>query len=171
MSKKKSIDIFNFKATFEHRHENKSCSACLKAQQAQTKTQPQTQKKSQTHFIPSCWQKNVWKSDRRWEPVKFSKLSSLILETCWTTFVFMSMLKSVSSSSCQVVTLSSLILGTTFVFMSDIRVHRAGSQLKIEELSSTHYHHPHPILHLLCYKYYFWVYRSIVLLFLCSCEF
>ena len=56
--------------------------------------------------------------------------------------------------------------------MSDIRVHRAGSQLKIEELSSTHYHHPYyPILHLLCYKYYFWVYCSIVLLFLCSCEF
>ena len=53
----------------------------------------------------------------------------------------------------------------------DIRVNRAGSQLKIEELSSTHYHHPHPILHLLCYKYYFWVYCSIVLLFLCSCEF
>ena len=41
----------------------------------------------------------------------------------------------------------------------------------MEELSSTHYHHPHPILHLLCYKYYFWVYCSIVLLFLCSCEF
>ena len=54
---------------------------------------------------------------------------------------------------------------------TDIRVHRAGSQLKIEELSSTHYHHPYPILHLLCYKYYFWVYCSIVLLFLCSCEF
>ena len=78
---------------------------------------------------------------------------------------------SIKLSRCQVVTLSSLILGTTFVFMSDIRVHRAGSQLKIEELSSTHYHHPHPILHLLCYKYYFWVYCSIVLLFLCSCEF
>ena len=31
----------------------------------------------------------------------------LILGTCWTTFVFMSMLKSVSLSSCQVVKLSS----------------------------------------------------------------
>ena len=30
------------------------------------------------------------------------KLSSLILETCWTTFVFMSMLKSVKLSGCQV---------------------------------------------------------------------
>ena len=51
--------------------------------------------------------KNVWKSDRRWEPENFEnlktwKLDNLktlktlknILGTCWTTFVFMSMLKS-----------------------------------------------------------------------------
>ena len=46
--------------------------------------------------------KNVWKSDKRWEPVKFS---SLILETCCITFVFMSMLKSVRLSGYQFVRL------------------------------------------------------------------
>ena len=39
--------------------------------------------------------KNVWKSDKRWEPVKFKvcqvcQVLILILGTCWTTFVFMS---------------------------------------------------------------------------------
>ena len=50
--------------------------------------------------------KNVWKSDKSWEPeiflkfwkfkLKIKKLKwlKLILGTCWTTFVFMSMLKS-----------------------------------------------------------------------------
>ena len=43
--------------------------------------------------------KNVWKWDNRWEPVKFQvclvfQVLMLILGTYWTTFVFMSILKS-----------------------------------------------------------------------------
>ena len=54
------------------------------------------------------------------------KLSSLILGTCWTTFVFMSMLK----IHCLEVKMS------MFFFISaaasrEFRVHRAGSQLKM----------------------------------------
>ena len=47
-------------------------------------------------IIFSQKEKKIWKSDRRWEPVV--RLSSLILGTCRTTFVFISML-----NCCQVV--------------------------------------------------------------------
>ena len=49
-------------------------------------------------------QKNVWTSDKSWEPDHSLTLShSLIhsLSTCWTTFVFMSMLKSHSLTLSQ----------------------------------------------------------------------
>ena len=59
-----------------------------------------------------CCQKNVWKSDRRWEPENFENLKTLktlkmILGTCWTTFVFMSMLK----SRCFYVKIAMVFLG------------------------------------------------------------
>ena len=58
-------------------------------------------------LIHQTYNKNVWKSDRRWEPENFENLKTwqlknlktlktlkIILGTCWTTFVFMSRLKS-----------------------------------------------------------------------------
>ena len=39
------------------------------------------------------YEKNVWKSDRRWKLGKTWNIK-MILGTCWTTFLYMSMLKS-----------------------------------------------------------------------------
>ena len=74
--------------------------------------------------------KNVWKSDKRWEPVKFSrfsKLSSLLLGTCWTTFVFMSRLKSRYFN----VKIAMLFWDIHHTLPCEFANHRAGSQLII----------------------------------------
>ena len=71
--------------------------------------------------------KNVWKSNKRWEPVKFQvcqvcQVLMLILGTYWTTFVLMSMLNSdmclMSSDKCQ-----------AYVFLSDITISGQGSRI------------------------------------------
>ena len=68
---------------------------------------------TQTLLVPSCCQnKNVWTSDKSWEPdLTLSLSQSLIhsLSSYWTTFVFMSMLKShshtISLSQCLTLSL------------------------------------------------------------------
>ena len=59
----------------------------------------------------------------------------MILGTCWTTFVFMSRLK----SRCRVENVNAFF-DTSFssTLSGDIRVHRAGSQLKIPHLARVH---------------------------------
>ena len=89
-----------------------------------------------------CWsEKNVWKSDKRWEPEMAECLMSmfkshickmliLILGTCWTTFhVHAQKLLFIlgENDNGYFLTSSSIILIT---LSPGIRVHRAGSQLK-----------------------------------------
>ena len=49
-----------------------------------------------TNGSPNSWfpAKNLWTSDKSWEPGTLSHSLIPCLSTCWTTFVFMSMLKS-----------------------------------------------------------------------------
>ena len=79
-------------------------------------------------------QKNVWKSDKSWEPEKiwkFRNLNSkfkieklkwlkLILGKCWTTFVFMSRLK----SRCLKLKMSMLFLAGNQLY--ELKRHRGG---------------------------------------------